>query len=262
MSKNYKILIWHLAVAVFSFWMWSYSSSVSFNGVTGLNFNLMAGLSFILLTTTVVVGYMIFSARRLALSVSTIVGLSFMAFLGFSWLNFLAVIGFYLFNLYAATHIKGEMIGRVKLNIRTALMAGLYPVIIGLFLMISFAAYQSQLAKDIESTQKLPSQVQTFFHQISSQMYSNKIEGTPKQKQAIFNQVATEAYSAVNNFFRPYFRYAPPLLSFALFLLLFGLSWIFAWLGVAIGLMLFWVLKKTRMVRIEERDVRAQVLVV
>lgn len=262
MAKNYKLLIWHIVVVALGFWMWSYGHSVSFNSVTGLNFNLPAGLAFVLLTTVIALGYVLFPSQKWALSVSGIIGLIFMVFLGFTWLNLLAVIGFYLFNLYAVSKVEAEMLGRVKLNIRMALTHGLYPVIIGLFLMISFAAYQSQLVKDIESSKRLPSQIQTFFQQISSQMYSTKIEGTPKQKQAIFNQIAGEAYSGINSFFQPYFRYAPPLLSFALFLILLGLSWVFAWVGIGVGLLLFWILKKTRVIRVEEREVKAEVLVI
>ena len=242
--------------------VWSFGRSVSFNMVTGLNFNLSAGLVFVFLVSVVALGYILFSARRWTLSISAIVGLLFVIVFGFTWLNLLAVFGFWLFNFYSATNAKNEMTGRTKLNPRIALMASLYPIIIGFFLMISFAAYQSQIVKDIEKTERLPSQIQTFIQQVSSQMFGTKIEGNPRQKQAILNQIASEAYSGINNFFRPFFRYTPPILSFALFLILIGLSWIFAWIAMLVGLVLFWILKKTRVVKIEERDVKAEVLVV
>ncbi|MBP9822333.1 MAG: hypothetical protein KBC81_02750 [Candidatus Pacebacteria bacterium] len=261
MNKNYKLVTWHALVAVLSLWMWSYGRSVSFNGITGLNFNFPAGLAFVLEISTIALGYILFPIRRWALSIALIVGVTFMAFFGFTWLNLLAVIGFGIFNLYSANNVKGEMTNRTKLNIRVSLMSGLYAIIIGFFLMISFAAYQSQIAKDIEKTERLPSQIQTFFQQVSSQMYGSKIPGTPKQKQAIFQQIASEAYLGINSFFKPYFKYAPPILSFALFLILLGLSWVFAWIAMGVGLLMFWVLKKTRVVRVEERDVRSEILV-
>ena len=259
---NTKIIVWHGVVAGLAWWMWGYGRSVSFNAITGLNFNLPAGLAFVLLIGIIALGYVLFPARRRAVSISIIVGLVFLIFLGFTWLNLLAVFGFWLFNFYAATNVKSEMTGRTKLNPRIALMSGLYPIIIGFFLMISFAAYQSQVAKDIEKTERLPSQIQTFIQQITNQMFGPNIEGSPKQKQAVLNQVANEAYAGINNFFQPYFKYTPPILSFALFLILIGLSWIFAWVAMIIGLILFWILKKTRVIRIEERDVKAEVLVV
>ena len=262
MAKNYKLIVWHVIVVGLALWMWGYGHSVSFNVVTGLDFNLPAGIAFVLLTTVIALGYALFLSQKWAISVSAIVGVIFMAFFGFTWLNFLAMIGFYLFNLYAVNKVQSEMLGRVKLNIRMALTHGLYPVIIGLFLMMSFAAYQSQLAKDIEKSKQFPSQIQTFFQQISGKMYSTKIEGTPKQKQAIFQQIAAETYLGINSLFQPYFRYAPPLLSFALFLILLGLSWVFAWVGIGVGLLLFWILKKTKLLKIEERDAKAEVLVV
>ena len=262
MSKTYKIIGWHAVVAILAWWMWSYGRSVSFNAVTGLNFNLSAGLVFVFLASLIVLGYVLFPARRWAVSVSLIVGLMFMVFLGFTGLNLLAVFGFWLLNFYSATNVKNEMTSRTKLNPRITLMSGLYPVIIGFFLIISFAAYQSQIAKDIEKTERLPSQIQTFIQQVAGQMFGSKVEGSPKQKQAVINQIANETYAGINNFFRPYFRYAPPILSFGLFLILVGLSWIFAWVAMVAGLVLFWILKKTRVVRIEERDVKAEVLVV
>ena len=141
-------------------------------------------------------------------------------------------------------------------------MSGLYPIIIGFFLMISFAAYQSQVMKDIERTERLPSQIQTLVQQVADQMFGSNIESSPKQKQAILNQVANDIYTEINNFFQPYFKYTPPILSFTLFLILIGLSWIFAWLAMAMGLILFWILKKTKMVKVEERDTKAEVLIV
>jgi len=262
MTKYYKLIVWHAIVAGLAWWMWSYGRSVSFNVITGLNFSLSAGLVFVFLLSSIALGYILFPARRWAVSISAIIGLLFIALFGFTWLNLLAVFGFWLFNFYSATNVKGEMTGRIKLHPRVTLMSGLYPIIIGFFLMISFAAYQSQTVKDVEKTERLPSQVQTFIRQIAGQMFGSDISSSPKQKQAIINQIASEAYMQVNNFFRPFFKYAPPILSFALFLILIGLSWIFAWIAMAVGLVLFWILKKTRVVRVEERDVKAEVLVI
>lgn len=263
MAKYYKLIIWHALVAGLAWWMWGFGRSVSFNVITGLNFGLPAGLVFVFLVSIIALGYVLFPARRWALSISAIVGLFFVITLfGFTWLNLLAVFGFWLLNFYSATNVKSEMTGRTKLNPRIALMAGLYPIIIGFFLMISFAAYQSQTVKDIEKTERLPSQVQTFIQQIAGQMFGPSINSSSKQKQAILNQIANEAYSEINNFFRPFFKYTPPILSFTLFLILIGLSWFFAWMAMAVGLVLFWILKKTRVIRVEIKQVDAEVLVV
>mgnify|MGYP001583064522 FL=1 len=249
-------------VAVLAWWVWRYGRSVSFNAVTGLNFSLSAGLAFVLLVGLIALEYILFPARRWAVSISAIVGLLFIALFGFTWLNLLAVFGFWLFNFYSVSNVRNEMTGRTKLNPRIALMSGLYPIIIGFFLMISFAAYQSQVMKDIERTERLPSQIQTLVQQVADQMFGSNIESSPKQKQAILNQVANDIYTEINNFFQPYFKYTPPILSFTLFLILIGLSWIFAWLAMAMGLILFWILKKTKMVKVEERDTKAEVLIV
>jgi len=262
MIKNYKLIIWHVIVAVLALVMWSFGDSVSLNPITGLNFNVSAGLAFIFLVSVIALGYVLFPTIRWATSISAIVGLSFLLFFGLTGLNLLAILGFWLFNLYALRNIRNQMLDRFKINPRIALMSGLYAIIVGFFLIISFAAYQSQLAKDIEKTERIPSQVQVFIQQISSQMFGSEIDGTPKEKQDILTQIASDAYSGINNLFKPYFRYAPPILSFALFLTLLGLSWIFAFVAMGIGLFLFWILKKTRVIRVEEIDTKAEVLVV
>ena len=63
-------------------------------------------------------------------------------------------------------------------------------------------------------------------------------------------------------FSNPAFKYTPPILSFTLFLILIGLSWIFAWLAMAMGLIFILDIKKTKMVKVEERDTKAEVLIV
>ena len=87
-----------------------------------------------------------------------------------------------------------------------------------------------------------------------------KTENTEKEK--IVNEITSNVFQQLNSFLKPYFRYAPPLLAFGLFLILWGLSWFFVWLSVLVGMGIFWILKKTGIVRIEEKDVKAEVLIV
>ena len=61
---------------------------------------------------------------------------------------------------------------------------------------------------------------------------------------------------------KPYFQYAPPLLAFGLFLVLWGLSWFFIQLSVLVGMLMFWILKKTNFVKIEKKNIEAETLVV
>ncbi|KKU90152.1 MAG: hypothetical protein UY20_C0001G0003 [Candidatus Yanofskybacteria bacterium GW2011_GWA1_48_10] len=262
MTRNYKIVIWHGIVALSAWQMWSYSGSVSFDSVLGLSFNLAAVTIFVFLVAIIALGYALFQQRRWILTVTAIVGVIFLLYLGFSWLNLLAIAGFLLFNFYAVSNTRSNMSGRIRLNTRLALTSSLYPVIIGFFLVFSFAAFQSQLLKDIEKSERLPSQARTFIQQIAEQFVGSKIDSDPRQKQAILNQIAGETYHQINTFLKPYFKYVPPLLAFALFLILIGLSWIFVWLATLAGMIIFWLLKKASVISIEKRQVEAEVLVV
>ena len=51
-------------------------------------------------------------------------------------------------------------------------------------------------------------------------------------------------------------------LIFGLFLTLWGLIWLFSWLSIGMGWLIFLLLKKIKFIRIEEGEVKAEVLVV
>ena len=136
-------------------------------------------------------------------------------------------------------------------------------VVLGIFVLISFAAYQSPLAKEIESSKKLPSGTEVFIRDIVANTIGSRVDTVNEaEKQNIISQITNETFGEINTFLKPYFQYAPPLLAFGLFLILWGLSWIFIWLSVLLGMLIFWVLKKTDVIKIEERDIKAEVLII
>lgn len=259
-----KIVIWHALVAVLAWWMWSFNGNVSFNAVTGLDFQPRAVGAFILLTSVMVLGYLLFHQnRRWALSTAGIVGLFFFITFGFTWLNLVGWGLFALLVMLANHRIRQEVHERMKLNILRMLEVGLLPLVIGFFILISFAAYQSPFLDQIKKTNSLPSQTYVLFQQIVDKTIGLKIQASnPQQRQTILNEIAKQTFQEFNFFLKPYFQYAPPALAFGLFLILWGLSFVFAWLGVVVGWVIYWILKKTNMVRVEEKDVKAEVLVV
>jgi hypothetical protein len=265
MSKTaIKIIIWHVLVALLAWWVWSFNGHVAFNQVTGLDFQPPAVGAFILLTAVMVLGYMLFHQnRRWALSTAGIAGIIFIATFGFNWLNLLGVGLFLLFAILANHRVRQEVQERLKFNIARMLEAGLLPLILGFFILISFAAYQSPFVKDIQKANSLPSQVYVLFQQIIEKTIGPKVATqSPAQQKQILNQIATQTFQSFNSFLKPYFQYAPPVLAFGLFLILWGVAFIFSWLSVLVGLVIFWVLKKTKVVKIEEKDVKAEVLIV
>jgi len=106
----------------------------------------------------------------------------------------------------------------------------------------------------------LPSASQQLIRSIIDSAIGSQVEASGQDKENIVSEVTSRTFQQINNLLKPYFQYAPPLLAFGLFLVLWGLSWIFVWLSVLVGMGMFWVLKKTGMVRIEERDVKAEIL--
>src|SRR3990167_9725449 len=144
---------------------------------------------------------------------------------------------------------------------RRVVQTGAWPVITGLFILISFAVYQSPFAEELEKSEKLPSASQNFIRSIVEQTVGRQVQtNNEAEKQNIITQISKETFGEINTFLKPYFQYAPPLLAFGLFLILWGLSWIFIWLSVLLGIFVFLILKKTDMVMIEERDVKAEML--
>ncbi len=265
-STNIKIVVWHVLVVLFALLMWgSGSSGTHFNEVTGLDVEPVSFFAFLFLTSLIALGYTIFRAksRLWPLTISLIVGVLFMAQFGFSLLNLLGVAIFTGLNYEASSRVGKEASYRLKIDSHTILRRGLAPIIIGIFILISFAGYRSSLAEDIKSKGRLPNQVQEFIRQVVEKTVGNKLDGaTPKEKQSIMSEVSRQVFQDANNFLKPYFRYAPPALAFGLFLILLGLSWLFISISMLVGALLFWVLKKTNVVEIKTKQVEAEILVV
>lgn len=258
-----KLIIWHGAVLILALMFWGYGSHVSSEVLFGSSFDPMAVLYFVLLLTVVSIGIALFQKKIWALTLSGIVGAIYLFQFDFTWLNFLGVGIFLLFGLYSLVNSRSEISQRTKINMRRIIQSGSLPVILGLFVLISFAVYQSPFAEELEKSERLPSASQNFIRSIVEQTVGRQVQGASSaEKQNIISQITNETFREINTFLKPYFRYAPPILAFGLFLILWGLSWIFVWSCVLLGLLIFGVLKKTNVVRIEERDVKAEVLVI
>lgn len=263
MNKNYKLIIWHVAVLVLALMFWGYGSQLSVEVVSGNSFNGSAVLYLVLLLTAVVIGIALFQKKVWALTLTGVVGLIYLFQFGFTPLNLLGVGIFLLLGLYSSVNSGVEISQRTKINMRRIIQHGSLPIILGLFILISFAVYQSPFAGELEKAERLPSASQNFIRAIVEQTVGRQIPtNNESEKQNIITQITNETFGEINTFLKPYFRYAPPLLSFGLFLILWGLSWIFIWLSVLLGMLVFWILKKTGVVKIEERDVKAEVLVI
>src|SRR3990167_699054 len=256
-----KLIVWHGAVLVLSWEFWRYLSYL-FNNSSKPDFEPVGEINFIVLSSVLALGLMLFRRKWHALSFGATHGLFYLVYFGFNAINLLGVAILAGLLFLSRLSINSELNERFKINSKTILRRGLMSVVLGIFVLISFAAYQSPLAKEIESSKKLPSGTEVFIRDIVENTIGPRVEGSETEKQNIIYQIANETFREINIFLKPYFKFAPPLLAFGLFLILWGLSWIFVWLSVLVGIGIFWILKKTGMVRIEEKDVKAEVLVI
>lgn len=241
-------------------------NNLKFNSVTGLDINLPSFVWFLFVITLLGLGYVIFASSEsyghLSGFIGMIVGLFFMVIFGFTWLNLTAAVIFWLFNVWAEGRAIGEAHNRIKLDVGHALTDVIFPIVLGFFVIASFAAYQSSFVDQIKKSNELPGQTEVYLQQVTNSIFGSKLgpANSPERNQAV-SDIAAGTFNSINEFLKPYFQWAPPALAFGLFLLLWGLSWIFVYAGVVVSLFVFWILKKIGVVKIAEKDVKAQVIV-
>lgn len=264
MSKRNKFILWCVAVAVTSFWMWVnvriWLQGPLFEKQDINNLSILGGL-FILLLSILAIGFVLFQNRLWGLVFSLIIGGVYFLLFGPSLLNIIGVailLGFF-FNTQGI--VNGEIRERIKMNSRLLVKKSLGNLILVFFVLISFAAYQSPAIESFKNIQKLPSSSEIFIQTIIEQAFGAQIETPdPQQKELVLNQITRETVRELNLFLQPYFKYAPPTLAFGLFLILWGVGWFFLWTSVFLGAALFWILKKIKFFKIEERDVKAETI--
>ena len=257
-----KLVVWHAAVLVLALIFWGYGSQISGEVFLGTSFDALAVIYLVVLLTAVALGIALFQQRKWALTLMAVVGLIYLFESVFTPLNLLSFEIFLFLGLYSLANSKSEIHQRNKINIKRIIQHGAWPVVIGIFLFISFAAYQSPSVQELKDAKRLPSQFEVFIRSVVEYTVGTQIQAPSAEKQSIINQVSRETFNRFNNFFKPYFKYAPPAVSFALFLILWGFGWIFIWLSIFLGMLVFWILKKTGVVRIEEKEAKAEALVI
>lgn len=262
MSRLIKLIIWHAVVAGVAFGLWLDVAKWFEALRLEKGFTSYAVVTFVFLVALVMIGFALFRDRWLTLSLGGIIGLAYLINFGVSELNFVGVGIMFLLLLQSRSDVVVEVTERMKVNSRTIVRGGVMPFMIGLFVLVSFASYQSPAFDKFGKIERLPSESETYIKVIAENTIGHKIEGSEKEKELVINQVTAEAVREINTALGPYFKYAPPVLAFTLFLILWSVSWIFIWLSVLTGMLVFFILKKTGFIKIEEKEVRAEVLIV
>jgi len=262
MSRNLKLVVWHIVVALVALGFWfdlaKWLEAVSLEK----DFASYAVILFGFLAAMIVLGFAMFRKKWLTLSFGGLTWLGFLLNFGFSDLNHAGLIILILVYAWSRDDVYSESAERLKIKSRFILRRGLLPVILGLFILISFAAYQSPAFDNLKDMTQLPPETEKYLKVVVENTIGHRLEGaSEKEKQQVINAVSKETFVELNNLFGPYFKYAPPILAFTLFLILWGLSWLFVWISVGLGVLVFWILKKGGFIKIEEQEVKAQVLV-
>lgn len=188
-------------------------------------------------------------------------GLVFVFLFGATYINLIGVgIGVLLF-LNARHDGVEEIEQRTKINSRMIIRRSATSIVMALFVLMSFAAFQSPVAKGVAQAQELPSAGEQLVRSIVDSVIGGQIQDSP-EKENLLSEVARQTFQELNSLLKPYFQYAPPLLAFGLFLVLWGISWFFIQLSVLVGMLIFWILKKANFIKISEKEVKAETLIV
>lgn len=193
--------------------------------------------------------------------VSLLIGLAFLLVFDFNVLypgTFTVLI---LLQLMAARNIHQEVDQRTKINPERIFRHGLPWVIMPLLIMISFAYYLDPKVQASAQSNQLPPTVREVIAKTVDTFLGGELQKVPAaQRQQTKNQIIIETERQFTNLAKPYFRYLPPILAFGIFLILQGLSFVFTWLAVLIGMGMFWVLRRFKVVKITNKQVEAEAI--
>lgn len=236
--------------------VWLRGSLFEIQSVTSMT---ILAVLFTVLLALLSVGMVVFHSRSTNIYFGLIVGATYSLLFRVSNLNLVGLFILIILFYHAEDIVMGEMRERIKMNPRLLIRKGLANFIIAFFVLASFAAYQSPAIEEFKNIKKLPSSSEVFIKTVVEQTFGGQLaEANPAQKELALNQVTKEVIGQANSFLEPYFQYAPPALAFGLFLVLWGVGWVFSWLAVFLGVFMFWILKKIKFFMIEEYDVKAE----
>ncbi len=226
------------------------------------DFSFILPVFLVILTSLTCVSFMLFQSRWTSIICGGIIGALFIVAFGINTLNFLTAILMLLLFYHSQANVLEEIAERTKINAKHAIRRGAMPILLALFLLLSFGAYQSPAIAGFKNLKQLPPASEEFIKGIVTAVASSQLGQGASNLNQVTNQVTKEMVAQANHYLGPYFQYAPPLAAFTLFLILWGFGWLFSLLSLGIGLLLFSFVKKVGWARIEQKDIKAEVLVV
>lgn len=259
MRRTYLLIGWSVIIVLLSWQLWHYGKYVSATVIEEVDLEATAVVNVAFLAGLVALGLAVFQDKKFALISAAIISLSFLIFFGITPLNLLGVLLVFLLHYIAIANVKRDM-ARTELDLFHTLRVGTFRVVLGIFFLISFAAYQAPNIQNFKDASSLPSGFSLYFEKAAEYTAGDQIPAGDREKEIAKKQIGQEAFRRMNLFIQPYFQYAPPIVSFALFIILLGLSWIFVWAGAGIALGVFWVLRQVKLVKVEKMETEAEVV--
>ncbi len=161
----------------------------------------------------------------------------------------------------SSRRIQDDMHDRRTVRINAALGRGVKLILLGAFLMVSVGFYllPENRSADIST---LSRGVQgSLDDAYDSKLVRGQLDELPVSLQAQFrNDIAQSVDEFFHNNLGRWSGYVPPFLAFALFLVLWSVSFILREVAIWLGVLLFKFLRVVKFIRIEEKEVKAEVI--
>ena len=177
------------------------------------------------------------------------------------YLTVLPVFVLYWYEAWRRT--RNDLSDRRKVRMGATLGIGMKMLLLGTYLMVSLGFFLLPSTRNIDI-----GQISSNAKEQVNQAYDNPLVRSQLESDQFptsFRQQAREDLLKrvdlfIRNWVGPLGPFIPPILAFVLFLSLWSVSFIFRELAIWLGIGLFALLKTTGFVRVEEADVKAEVI--
>jgi hypothetical protein len=270
-NKRTAILIMVIALAAV-FWLaanvWMRSAG-RFDNWSGM---VITGVLLVMTAATMALGFILLARGMWIWSVIIGVLGTFLAVYGFKSLYLVGVAAAGLLWYWSAFHAARELTERRTIRISSILVHALPKILLGLYLLLSFAFYMTPDSHNISQADATKVFKQQLDNTYNSGLMTELEKLPPAQRTQVQAQVTSQAAKTFEQALNFQFclgpdactptllELLPPLYAFLFFLTIWGFGFIFRELAVATGIGLFTVLKGFHFVAIETEDIKAEVL--
>ncbi len=260
MSKQIGVLV-VVAVISVAFWFvadgWIANPTFSADAAHGLVWPLVA---LVMCAALIAIALALLYESPLQWGVIALPAVAYIPLVGFSPYHFTVGAVMAIFLFFAGRNIKKELAARVTIDAHGIVKAGLGMILTALMVGVAFGYSLTPSVQQSARTGTLPSFI-TVAVQEAARLSVNLIGNVPVSERAgIERQIAKQVLGQVTTLVRPFIQYIPSILAFGLLLLLQGFNFIFYWLASWISMGLFSALKAIKFIRIEEKNIKGEML--